>query len=84
LWNVLPALVGLFFLASFGALLWSAYDVLPARLVLGVPRLAPWTGVLLLAALPWWVRARNWWWAGAGLVWLGGLVWFGAVVVLPS
>ncbi|TCC37726.1 alpha/beta fold hydrolase [Kribbella speibonae] len=84
LWNVLPALAGLLFLGSFGALLWSEYDVLPARLLLGVPHLAPWTGVLLVATLPWWTKARSWWSAAAGLVWLGGLAWFTVVVVLPS
>ncbi|TDW93704.1 TAP-like protein [Kribbella pratensis] len=84
LWNVLPPVLGLLFLGSFGALLWSEYDVLPARLLLGVPHLAPWTGVLLLAALPWWVKARSWWSAGVGVIWLTGLAWFTVVVVLPS
>ncbi|WP_133788190.1 hypothetical protein [Kribbella sp. VKM Ac-2571] len=65
-------------------MLWSEYDVLPARLLLGLPHLAPWSGVLLLAALPWWVKARSWWSAGAGLIWLTGLAWFTVVVVLPS
>jgi pimeloyl-ACP methyl ester carboxylesterase len=90
-WNVLPPLAGLVFLGSFGALLWSEYDVLPARLLLGVPHLAPWTGVMLLAALPWWIpalrKARGRWRAATaltGVVWLTGLVWFTVVVVLPS
>ncbi|WP_427885468.1 alpha/beta fold hydrolase [Kribbella sp. GL6] len=90
-WFAVPPLAGLLFLATFGGLLWSEYDELPARLLLGVPKLAPWTGLLLLVPLPIWrqlarkapVLGRVGLAAGV-LIWLAGAAWFMSEVVLPS